>query len=358
MKFSVILPVYNRESCVAKSILSVSGQSFDDWELVIVNDGSIDGSLRICKEIARNESRITVIDQENKGVSAARNAGICASNGDYILFLDSDDVMAEGLMASLADTIKKFNEPDIIAGGFGAASGETWIPDETICGKLHDKTYIDEYILPEHINVHPQTKYFLQPFVWNKCFKRSLIFNSGISFDERRRTWEDNGFLVSCLSEANEILISDNVFIIMGDSGNNDHLSASCTPNMLFGYIKSYEEYTQQFGNRYEFNNKYTNTRYYTFTCNILSQLNTQMGQNGDCEFDRILDRIFNNSDVELWFKNAKTNGLNNALIRFAFSIKNKALLKKLLKKREKLSIRIRIFLSRIKRKLLKFIKI
>lgn len=88
---SVIIPVYNAESFLDKCVSSVLNQTFSDFELILVNDGSTDKSGGLCDAFARNDSRVTVLHRENRGVSEARNAGIDKSSGEYILFVDSDD---------------------------------------------------------------------------------------------------------------------------------------------------------------------------------------------------------------------------------------------------------------------------
>lgn len=93
MRFSVILPVYNKAEYVKTAIESVMSQSYADWELIIVNDGSIDSSLAVVDSLVNRDAnhRISVISQENAGVSSARNNGVQLSKGDYICFLDADD---------------------------------------------------------------------------------------------------------------------------------------------------------------------------------------------------------------------------------------------------------------------------
>ena len=90
-KFSIIVPVYNVEKYLTKCLDSITNQNFRDIEIICVNDGSTDNSLQILKEYAQKDRRIIVIDQENQGVSAARNRGLAVATGDYILFVDSDD---------------------------------------------------------------------------------------------------------------------------------------------------------------------------------------------------------------------------------------------------------------------------
>lgn len=95
MFFSVIIPVYNVEKYLRECVDSILAQSFDDYELILVNDGSKDSSPAICDEYSAKDSRIKVIHKENGGASTARNKGTDAASGDYILYLDSDDYISD-----------------------------------------------------------------------------------------------------------------------------------------------------------------------------------------------------------------------------------------------------------------------
>ncbi len=91
--FSIILPVYNKEEFVAQAIESVLNQEYKNLELIVINDGSTDNSLYICEGYKHQDARVTIINQENSGVSKSRNVGIEKSNGKYIIFLDADDYL-------------------------------------------------------------------------------------------------------------------------------------------------------------------------------------------------------------------------------------------------------------------------
>lgn len=91
MKISAIVPVYNSEKYVEQCIESILSQTYQDWELILVDDGSKDNSLSILQEYANRDTRIHVIHQENKGPGIARNVGVDYATGDYIVFIDSDD---------------------------------------------------------------------------------------------------------------------------------------------------------------------------------------------------------------------------------------------------------------------------
>ncbi|NLL38146.1 MAG: glycosyltransferase [Clostridiales bacterium] len=103
---SVIVPVYQAEKHIEKCVNSVLEQTFTDWELILVDDGSKDGSGAICDKFARSDTRIRVIHQENTGVSGARNAGIKASSSEYIAFLDSDDYYKPDMLDKLIGALK------------------------------------------------------------------------------------------------------------------------------------------------------------------------------------------------------------------------------------------------------------
>lgn len=98
---SVIVPVYNAERFVRETIASIQAQDYPHLEIVLVNDGSTDASLEILREIAEQDARILVIDQENQGLSGARNAGVQAAHGEYVGFVDSDDLVYPDMYSNL-----------------------------------------------------------------------------------------------------------------------------------------------------------------------------------------------------------------------------------------------------------------
>lgn len=118
---TIIMPAYNVENYIKASILSVINQTYQNWELIIINDGSTDNTQKIIEECLPLDQRITLINQQNQGVSATRNRGISLARGNYISFLDADDIydvryielMSEPLRDNIADmTFCKFKEVD------------------------------------------------------------------------------------------------------------------------------------------------------------------------------------------------------------------------------------------------------
>ena len=106
---SVIIPVYNVEKYLNECLNSVCSQTFENLEIILVDDGSTDDSSKICDEWSAKDSRVRVIHQLNAGLSEARNSGLKYCKGDYILYIDSDDSIEEDLVESLMNLIEKHN---------------------------------------------------------------------------------------------------------------------------------------------------------------------------------------------------------------------------------------------------------
>lgn len=141
---SVIIPVYNRENVIEECINSVLAQSYQDFEIVIVDDGSTDGTYEICKGLAAKDERIKLFAGEHGGVSAARNIALDKTSGEYVFFLDSDDVIYPLLLGTLASGIKE-NRASIAATCVVNVSQARW---EKVREKIAENP------------VHGETKYF------------------------------------------------------------------------------------------------------------------------------------------------------------------------------------------------------
>lgn len=114
MIFTIIVPVFNVEKYLEKCLNSISNQNFEyDYEVILINDGSTDKSLAICKEYIKNNESWILINQKNKGPSAARNAGIKNSKGKYLIFIDSDDYIEKDMLKNIFDVVKN-KEVDLI----------------------------------------------------------------------------------------------------------------------------------------------------------------------------------------------------------------------------------------------------
>ncbi len=196
---SIIIPVYNTEKYLARCIDSVLASTYSYFEIILINDGSDDRSLEICREYGDRDSRIKVITQENQGVSAARNRGIKESSGEWIVFVDSDDVISCDFLAAAAD--RRWQDADII---FFDYSGYKETGNVKGHGRVHDCTpsayyygakdrllIIRKMLCAKNLTDDTRTS-LLSPCA--KAYKRSLIMKHAISFSEDIIIGEDRLF--------------------------------------------------------------------------------------------------------------------------------------------------------------------
>ena len=113
---SIVVPIYNAENYLTKCIYSIIKQTYKNIEIILVNDGSTDNSLKICETFALNDKRIIIISQKNMGVSTARNIGINVAKGEYISFVDSDDTIEDNYIQELVDNSNSGKVDVVICG--------------------------------------------------------------------------------------------------------------------------------------------------------------------------------------------------------------------------------------------------
>lgn len=181
-QFSLIIPVYNTEKYLKTCLDSIINQSFDDYEIILVDDGSNDKSLEICKNYAFKDKRIKFIHQNNSGVSIARNIGLKIASGKYIWFIDSDDNIMDYSLSDLNNIVKKKGY-DIIV--FNTDIDETYKSDNNSLDSFFRKYYFT---------------YKLEFSSWNKLYRREFLLQNHIIFDFREKIGEDLLFNIFCYS--------------------------------------------------------------------------------------------------------------------------------------------------------------
>lgn len=186
-KISVIIPVYNAEKYIKKCIESVLSQSFSDFELLLVDDGSTDQSGEICDSYAKTDKRIKVIHKQNGGVSTARNAGLLNSSGEYIGFIDSDDYIEPEMYSVLIDNIEKF-QCDISICGF-----KVFNEDMNRVERVQNSGKIEILSQEELVLKETDMPWSIRLDVINKLFRKKSL--NGLLFDETLKCAEDTLFL-------------------------------------------------------------------------------------------------------------------------------------------------------------------
>ena len=180
---SIIIPVYNTEKYIEECITSLLNQSLKEIEIICINDGSTDNSLKLLKDFEQKDPRIIVISQENSGPANARNIGLNSASADYIYFMDSDDYISNNFLESMYNKAK-------------ASKADIVINDNIICFYEEDKNKTAAFIknkfpdgtykvTPEYIK-----KRDLNNVLWSKIYKKSLIIDNKIKFPNIK-TYED-----------------------------------------------------------------------------------------------------------------------------------------------------------------------
>ncbi len=187
-KLSIIVPIYKVEPYLRRCVDSILAQTFTDFELILIDDGSPDGCPAICDEYAQKDSRIVVIHQENQGVSAARNAGLDIAQGEFIGFIDPDDWCDPQMYEKLLKAIEE-NGRDIAICGFNNVSENGTVYSQ---GLTEDGLFSQEAFIQALFGMPIQ----VGGCVTNKLFRRSVIKN--VRFRSELTHGEDWVYLFDC----------------------------------------------------------------------------------------------------------------------------------------------------------------
>lgn len=183
-KVSVIVPVYNVEKYIHRCIDSILSQTFTDWELILVDDGSPDSSGAICDEYAARDARIRVIHKENGGVSSARNVGIKQAAGEWITFVDSDDYLDEDSLLSMVELTKHY-DADLFCFGIRMTTTDKPMQRKQQHDTLYtvDSSNLIKKILLYNTNCGPCSKMFRTKRLQNFRFDESLKIGEDLLFN-------------------------------------------------------------------------------------------------------------------------------------------------------------------------------
>ena len=178
-KISVIVPIYKSENYLHCCLDSILAQSYNEFELLLIDDGSPDNCGKICDEYAEKDSRVRVFHVENGGPSRARNIGLDKAHGDWVIFVDADDWLEQGFMAKL--DIGDNNLPDIVFWGFNRCLEEGNVK---VCSPKDFEVVRDKDSIFNQLAYLFNSKEQFFGFTWNKIFKRSIIEKANLRFEE------------------------------------------------------------------------------------------------------------------------------------------------------------------------------
>lgn len=223
---SIIIPVYNAEQYVERGVACVLSQTFHDFEIITIDDGSTDRTGEILDALSQTDHRLKVVHKCNEGVGMARNAGLRKARGRYIYFMDIDDVLADDFLEVANGLISRYHEPDLLMFGFkvhdNGVTDIVQISDQYISSKYElSKCYTFEMF---------KIKYG-SGFLWNKIFKLEVIQDSDIRF-LALPVMEDELFVIDYLKHTNTVCLCRNAFYtyFLNNAGNS---RSKYVPNLL-----------------------------------------------------------------------------------------------------------------------------
>lgn len=198
VKVSVIIPIYNGENFIEFCIKDVLNQTLKDIEIILINDGSIDNTLNICQKYSEYDDRITLINQENKGVSISRNIGINKSNGEYICFIDCDDRVDNDYLESLYYIAKNKNVRMVCCDISCVDTNNKFISKKTMeSGYYSEEIALKKLFEFKNLNWGPCGKLFSSDLIKNKVDFPNL------------HVYEDLVFVYKCIFNAEQIFYTD-----------------------------------------------------------------------------------------------------------------------------------------------------
>lgn len=197
-RLSIIIPVYNNENYLRSALQSVLAQTYPDFEVLVVDDGSTDGSRAICQEFAQKDKRLRIIHKENGGVSSARNRGIEEAVGQYIAFVDGDDCIDPEMYTTMI-TILQYTGADLV--DCRVIKESQYVPRPYEKGDVEVSDHPLEYL--------SKTGYFIDSSL-NKVYRRDFIGHT--RFDESISYSEDKLFVTELIFKAKKIALVSNIF--------------------------------------------------------------------------------------------------------------------------------------------------
>ena len=226
---TVVVPVYNVEKYLSRCLESIINQSYQNLQIVLVDDGSQDSSGRICDEYESRDRRIQVIHQPNSGLAGARNAGLAVAKGEYIGFVDSDDRISIDMFETLFEEIKKYDCDISICGRYLETEDGNIIPffdlTESIVMNNHDA--IRKFLVSDHID----------SAVWDKLYKINLF--DEIEFPKCRYVSEDVPVIYKVLCRAQKIVhCGKPLYYYLVRSGSTSHSKYTDKSMGLYHYFK------------------------------------------------------------------------------------------------------------------------
>lgn len=230
-KISIIVPIYNVQEYIERALESIVNQTYNNLEIILINDGSTDSSLKICEKYEKTDKRIKLISQKNKGLSGARNTGLETATGEYIMFIDPDDTFELDACEKLYKAIEKTNADYVIANYRNMDEDDTKWKYPVFDLNKYKEMKVD-------IEDSATSFYIMNSGVWNKIFRKSFLDSIEVKFIEKLPA-EDAIFTTYCFIKANNVhYIPEIVYNYRLRQSNS--ISSSCSKEYFLGINRAY----------------------------------------------------------------------------------------------------------------------
>lgn len=206
---SVIVPIYNIAPYVSRCVESICTQTYQDFEIILVDDGSTDASSELCDFYAQQDSRIIVIHKENGGLVSARKAGLAIAQGEYIGFVDGDDWIEPQMYEHLMQLAEEHQADLVLGGSIEDVDGWVIYKVNRLKSGVYDKERLCKEVYPHMLCAEDFFCMGIQPYIWNKLIRCDLAYAHMMTIDDRIRVGEDVAAVMPMLLKANKVVISD-----------------------------------------------------------------------------------------------------------------------------------------------------
>lgn len=308
---SIIVPAYNAEKTILRCLSSISEQNYNNYECIIVNDGSTDSTEKVISQFTEHNKKFRLINTDNGGVSRARNIGISIAFGEYITFVDSDDMLIPGSLPQLMKRMEN-ESPDILIFGYERERADKIHSWGTLNNSADLTARIDCALWAKAL------QYGLLDTCWGKIYKKSTVEN--IKFNEQMNLGEDTAFVLSALCVANKLSFSDikgyRHFSSPGSLDNRFDLKKPLYMNTYFSYLFSFED---RFGIA---GKKWAQARNSKISKEMIRAINTLVyAEINEKETKEFLQTLLSNKKVRACFRDGILSENNPFVIKLFTSI-------------------------------------
>ena len=227
--FSIVVTIYNKADVIERCVTSLINQTYSNIQIVLVNDGSKDDSLKLCYDYAKKDSRVIVVDQQNQGVAGARNTGLSAADGQYVTFVDADDYLEPNVFENVAALLANKQCLDMITWG---------CIEEDSSGKILESISMEQGAYSTKKQAYLEINRRLLGYIWLWAFKKDMLCKNQLLFEKFFEPIDDYLFVLKAFEKANSVGSVENTFYHYVRSDSLQSLSKTIPPHIFQQHLQ------------------------------------------------------------------------------------------------------------------------